>query len=242
MGVRPLILLLCGNTFVKLYCLGVLLQLSKDYPHDCLELRFGQIVRANSYKLTKELSYEEIQRVEETLIRIIQSELSSDKREKYTQTIQFYEENKILKSLHHAGVQTTLSHLCERFWIPRGRRVVKEVLQKCVTCRRHTSKPVVPDVPAPLPVDGINRVAAFEVTGTDLAGAIYLKEDEKAWIMIFTYAVYRAIHLELVTSLSTEAFMQAKRHFSARRGRSSIMYTDNGTNFFGTSRSLGNLN
>ncbi|GBO08282.1 hypothetical protein AVEN_150244-1 [Araneus ventricosus] len=60
-------------------------------------LRFCQNVRANSYKLTKELSYEEIQKVEETLIRIIQSEWSSDKREKYTQTIQFYEENKILK-------------------------------------------------------------------------------------------------------------------------------------------------
>ncbi|GBM93178.1 hypothetical protein AVEN_181974-1 [Araneus ventricosus] len=109
-------------------------------------LRFSQNVRENSYKLTKELSYEEIQRAEETLIRIIQSEWSSDKREKYTQTIQFYEENKISKvrsrlilgqdpedfvrptvlpdhlivrrfidyahkTLHHAGVQTTLPHL-----------------------------------------------------------------------------------------------------------------------------------
>ncbi|GBM08086.1 hypothetical protein AVEN_122999-1 [Araneus ventricosus] len=107
---------------------------------------------------------------------------------------------------------------------------------------RYTSKPVVPVIPAPLPVDRINRVAAFEVTGADLAGPIYLKGGEKAWIVIFTCAVYRAIHLELVTSLSTEAFMQAMRRFSARRGRSSIMYTDNGTNFLGTSRALGNLN
>ncbi|GFT16618.1 uncharacterized protein NPIL_29501 [Nephila pilipes] len=111
-------------------------------------------------KLTKELSYEEIQRAEEALIRLIQSEWPSDIREKYTQTIQFYEENKILKvrsrlilgedpedfvqptvlpdhpivrrlidyihqKLHHAGVQTTLSHLREWFWIPRGRRAIK---------------------------------------------------------------------------------------------------------------------
>ncbi|GBN68995.1 hypothetical protein AVEN_269425-1 [Araneus ventricosus] len=232
---------------------------------------------ANSYKLTKELSYEEIQKAEETLIRIIQSEWSSDKREKYTQTIQFYEENKILKvrsrlilgqdpenfvgptvladnpivrrliayahkTLHHAGVQTTLSHLRERFWIPRGRRVVKEVLQKCVTCRRYTSKPVVPVIPVPLSVDRINRVAAFEVTVADLANPIYLKGGEKAWIVIFMCAVYRAIHLELVTSLSTEAFMQAMRRFFAIKGRSSIMYMDNGTNFLGTSRALSNLN
>ncbi|GFS85447.1 transposable element Tc1 transposase [Nephila pilipes] len=121
-------------------------------------LRFCRNIRVNSDKLTKELSYEEIQRAEEALIRLIQSEWPSDIREKYTQTIQFYEENKILKvrsrlilgedpedfvrptvlpdhpivrrlidyihqKLHHAGVQTTLSHLRERFWIPRGRRV-----------------------------------------------------------------------------------------------------------------------
>ncbi|GBM30601.1 hypothetical protein AVEN_27630-1 [Araneus ventricosus] len=217
--------------------------LSKDYPLHCLLLRFCQNVRANSYNLTKELSYKEIQRAEETLIRIIQSEWPSDKREKYTQTIQFYGENKILKvrstlilgqdaedfvrptvlsdhpifrrlidyahkTLHHAGVQTTLSRLRERFRIPRTRRLVKEVLQKCVTCRRYASKPVVPVVPAPLPVDRINRVAAFEVTGADLAGPIYLKRGEKAWIVIFTCAVYRTAHLELVTSLSTEAFMK----------------------------------
>ncbi|GBM29810.1 hypothetical protein AVEN_48262-1 [Araneus ventricosus] len=60
-------------------------------------LRFCQNVRANSYKWTKELSHEEIQSAEETLKRIIQSEWSSDEREKYTQKIQFYEENKILK-------------------------------------------------------------------------------------------------------------------------------------------------
>ncbi|GBL91284.1 hypothetical protein AVEN_259058-1 [Araneus ventricosus] len=36
--------------------------------------------------------------------------------------------------------------------------------------------------------------------------------------------------------------MQAMRRFFARRERSSIMYTDNGTIFLGTSRALGNLN
>ncbi|GBO23777.1 hypothetical protein AVEN_3386-1 [Araneus ventricosus] len=228
------------------------------------KLRFSQNVRENSYKLTKELSYEEIQRAEETLIRIIQSEWSSDKREKYTQTIQFHEENKILKvrsrlilgqdpedfvrptvlpdhpivrrfidyahkTLHHAGVQTTLPHLRERFWIPWGRRVVKEVFRKCVTCRRYTSKSVVPVLPAPLLVDRINRVYAFEVTGADLTGPICLKGGKKAWIGIFTFAIYLAIRLELVTYLSTEAFMQAMRRFFDRRGRSYIMYADNGT-------------
>ncbi|GIZ05041.1 reverse transcriptase [Caerostris extrusa] len=50
-------------------------------------LRFCQNIRVNSHKLTKELSYEEIQSAEEALIRIIQSEWPTDIQEKYAQTI-----------------------------------------------------------------------------------------------------------------------------------------------------------
>ncbi|GFV63857.1 integrase_H2C2 domain-containing protein [Trichonephila clavipes] len=184
-------------------------------------LRFCHNLKANSDKLRKEPTFQEIQMAEEAVIRIIQAEWSSEMQEKYSKTIQFYEENKILKvrsrlilgenaedfvrptvlpdhpivrklieythkTLQHAGVQTTLSHLRERFWIPRGRRIVREVLHKCLNCKRYSSKPLVPDGSAPLPVDRINRVASFEVTGADLAGPIYLKGGQKAWIVIFT--------------------------------------------------------
>ncbi|GIY80924.1 integrase catalytic domain-containing protein [Caerostris extrusa] len=91
---------------------------------------------------------------------------------------------------------------------------------------------MVPDGPAPLPANRINRVVAFEVTDIDLAGPVFLKGGQKVWIVIFTCAVYRAIHLELVASLSTEAFLQAMRRFFGRKGRCSVMYTDNGTNFW----------
>ncbi|GBM67650.1 hypothetical protein AVEN_226020-1 [Araneus ventricosus] len=57
----------------------------------------------------------------------------------------------------------------------------------------------------------------------------------------FTCAVYRAVHLELVSSLSTESFMQALRRFWARRGRGSTLYTDNGTNFVGAANALKSL-
>lgn len=80
--------------------------------------------------------------------------------------------------------------------------------------------------------------AIFEVTGVDYAGPLYLKGGEKAWICLFTCAVYRAVHLELVTPLSTEAFFEAFRRFIARRGRPSIMYSDYGTNFTGANNLL----
>ncbi|UYV63468.1 hypothetical protein LAZ67_2004158 [Cordylochernes scorpioides] len=80
--------------------------------------------------------------------------------------------------------------------------------------------------------------AVFEIAGVDLTGHLILKNKKKAWIVIFTCAVYRGVHLELVTSLSMEAFLQAFRRFIARRGRPLIVYSDNGTNFKGMANAL----
>ncbi|XP_035205391.1 uncharacterized protein LOC118180395, partial [Stegodyphus dumicola] len=52
-------------------------------------------------------------------------------------------------------------------------------------------------------------------------------------MVLYTCALYRAIHLELITSLSTDAFLLSFRRFVARRGRPRVVYTDNGTNFRG---------
>lgn len=75
-----------------------------------------------------------------------------------------------------------------------------------------------------------------------MAGSLFLKNGQKTWICLFTCAVYRAIHLELVKSLSTEGFLEALRRFIARRGRPSIIFTDNGTNFTGANNLLRRLN
>ncbi|XP_035213654.1 uncharacterized protein LOC118187522 [Stegodyphus dumicola] len=79
---------------------------------------------------------------------------------------------------------------------------------------------------------------AFEVTGIDLCGPLILKNKNKTWVVLFTCAVYRCVHLELVTSVNTECSIQAFRRFIARRGRPSTVYSDNGTNFVGTSALL----
>ncbi|GIX80092.1 hypothetical protein CEXT_104041 [Caerostris extrusa] len=50
--------------------------------------------------------------------------------------------------------------------------------KKCLTWKRYTLRPMVPDGPAPLPANRINRVAAFEVTGLIL-GLVLLKEVRK---------------------------------------------------------------
>ncbi|XP_037024142.1 uncharacterized protein LOC119066029 [Bradysia coprophila] len=85
-----------------------------------------------------------------------------------------------------------------------------------------------------LPENRVREAVPFEVTGVDLGGPLTLVNGKKAWFVVFTCAVYRAIHLELITSLSTIGFIQALRRFIARRGRPEVIYTDNGTNFTGT--------
>ncbi|XP_011858694.1 PREDICTED: uncharacterized protein LOC105556221 [Vollenhovia emeryi] len=140
-------------------------------------------------------------------------------------------------SLKHSNVSTMLSHLREEYWIIHGRRVARSVVRKCVICTRQRAKPL-EVAPAPLPRDRVRDARIFEVTGVDFAGPVYLKGDLKAWICIFTCAIYRAVHFELVTSLSTERFMESFRRFIARRGRPSTVYSDNGTNFEGFSNLL----
>ncbi|UYV66860.1 hypothetical protein LAZ67_4003126 [Cordylochernes scorpioides] len=73
-------------------------------------------------------------------------------------------------------------------------------------------------------------------TTRDIEGRYENKK--KAWIVIFTCAVYRGVHLELMTSLPMEAFLQAFRRFIARRGRPLIVYSNNGTNFRGMTDTL----
>lgn len=98
------------------------------------------------------------------------------------------------------------------------------------------------NVDAPLlPPDRIRDAIAFEVTGIDMAGPVFLKDNQKAWICLFTCAIYRAVHLDLVTSLSTSGFLQVFRRFVARRGRPRVVYTDNGTNFRGAENIFANI-
>lgn len=139
--------------------------------------------------------------------------------------------------MHHAGSLTMMTTLRNTYWITGIRRLTKKIVANCMNCKRYKVKHY--EVPEPpLPKDRICNTVAFEVTGIDLAGPLILKNTQKCWIVLFTCAIYRAIHLELTDSVSTASFMMALRRFISRRGRPRIIYTDNGTNFVGTANLL----
>ncbi|GFY42233.1 integrase catalytic domain-containing protein [Trichonephila inaurata madagascariensis] len=181
-------------------------------------LRYCNNIKRNSPELVNSLSSEEIEKAEETLIKIMQSKLPSEIREKYKDTVQFFEEIGILKiqirlilsqdpedfthptvlpdhpllerlvlythrSLSHAGVLTTLAQLIEKFWIPKGRRAVRAILRQCIKCNRLTGGKVNSD-PAPLPPVRIHTVAAFQITGADLAEKFDLKINKNVCVSL----------------------------------------------------------
>ncbi|GFT12015.1 integrase catalytic domain-containing protein [Trichonephila clavipes] len=142
--------------------------------------------------------------------------------------------------LLHAGVQTVMSALRENYWILKSRKTVRRVLSECIICKRFTVRPLTTLSP-PLPEDRVREAHIFEITGVDLCGPLFLRDRTKSWIVLFTCAVFRAVHMELVTSLSTESFILALRRFISRRGSPFTIYSDNGKNLVGTSNELKNI-
>ena len=84
--------------------------------------------------------------------------------------------------------------------------------------------------------------------GVDYAGPIILKVGKvrkpvhiKSYICVFVSFSVRAVHLELVSDQTSEAFLAALRRFVARRGRPQRIHSDHGTNFIGAKHQLKSL-
>ncbi|XP_017796728.1 PREDICTED: uncharacterized protein LOC108577997 [Habropoda laboriosa] len=60
----------------------------------------------------------------------------------------------------------------------------------------------------------------------------------KVYVAVFVCFAVKAVHLELVSNLTSEAFIAALRRFIARRGFCSNIYSDNGSNFVGAYNDL----
>jgi hypothetical protein len=97
-------------------------------------------------------------------------------------------------------------------------------------------------------MERITPDVVFEHVGVDYAGPLYLKRGStrkpvilKAYVSVFVSMSVKAVHLELVSDLSTEAFIACLRRFIARRGKPTSMWSDHGTNFVGANRVLKEL-
>ena len=136
----------------------------------------------------------------------------------------------------HGGVQETLCKLREHYWVPQGRQSVKSVIVKCYVCRRLEGPSC--DYPAPpaLPSFRVDNCTPFLTTGVDYTGALNITdsdtgESRKVYVVLFTCANTRAVHLELATDLTADTFLNVFRRFVARRSCPQLMISDNGKYF-----------
>lgn len=146
--------------------------------------------------------------------------------------------------LFHCGSQLLLCSIREKFWIISGRSCCKKIVRNCVVCikaKPSNSKYLMGD----LPTSRVDSYLPFLNVGVDYGGPFILKDRKgrgaktfKAYLCLFVCMCTKAVHLELVTSLSTEAFLATLRRFVSRRGKPANIYSDNGSNFIGANNEL----
>ncbi|CAG7828727.1 unnamed protein product [Allacma fusca] len=82
---------------------------------------------------------------------------------------------------------------------------------------------------------------AFTHTGLDCFGPIEVKvgrRTEKRYGLLLTCLSTRAIHVELLDSMSTDSAILGLRRFISLRGQPTCLYSDNGSNFRGADNEL----
>nr|CAH7738741.1 unnamed protein product [Callosobruchus chinensis] len=148
------------------------------------------------------------------------------------------------KRLLHAGPQQLLFSIRQRYWPISGRNLAKQTVHSCLRCYRLKPALYLP-LMGSLPKERVTPAPPFFTTGVDYAGPILIKSKSsrgatltKAYIALFICFTTKAIHLELVCDLTKDAFIGAFRRFTARRGKPSEVWSDNGTNFKGAHSEL----
>ena len=149
--------------------------------------------------------------------------------------------------LLHAGPTLVMSSLHQRYHVIGGRQLIRMVCRECVTCRRVSAKPV-PQLLGQLPPERVTPGPIFSKVGVDYAGPINIKYGHvrrpvvvKAYICVFVSLTVKAVHLEIVSDLTTDAFLATFRRFIARRGKPTLIWSDNGSNFVGADREIKTL-
>ena len=121
----------------------------------------------------------------------------------------------------HSGRNVTLNEIrASGYWEVQGNSAVKEVISKCVTCRRLRGK-VGKQIVADLPQDRLKEEPPFTYCGVDMFGPFETKKRRntiKRYGALFTCLSSHAIHIEMTKSMDTNSFILELWHFIARRG------------------------
>ena len=149
--------------------------------------------------------------------------------------------------LKHAGTQATLYTVRGRYWPIDGRNTVRRIIFNCVTCFKAKPRGATYQM-GNLPANRLEYSRPFLNVGVDFCGPLYIKERRyrnvkkiKSYVAVFICLATKAVHLELVSDLSSITFIGCLKRFISRRGNVETISSDNGKNFVGASRELRDL-
>lgn len=144
--------------------------------------------------------------------------------------------------VEHQGRHLTHGAVAQAgFFLQKGSALIRSIVGKCVICKRLRA-PFEMQKMADLPSDRIEESPPFRNCGMDVFGPFQVSEGvntrrsistKKAWGLLFTCLVSRAVHIELLPSLDTPSFINAYRRFVCVRGPCQRLRSDHGTNFVG---------
>ena len=146
--------------------------------------------------------------------------------------------------LSHCGPTLLIAHTATILYVVAARQLAKSVCRDCMVCKRRVPKAMA-QMMGQLPAPRVNPALCFLHTGVDYAGPILLKRGNprkpsitKGYLAIFVCLSTKAVHIEVVSSLSTQALLAAIRRFTYHKGLPTHFYSDNGSNFVGARHEL----
>lgn len=158
----------------------------------------------------------------------------------------------LVRHLHqenlHIGQKGLLGIVRQRYWPLNVKATIRKVIRNCMVCFKANPLKTT-QMMGDLPSYRIRPAPVFSNTGVDYAGPFWIKSSStarkpfitKGYVCLFVCMQTRAIHLELVCDLTTDAFLAALRRFTSRRGCPKTMRSDNATNFVGAKTELHEL-
>ena len=143
----------------------------------------------------------------------------------------------------HRGRDATLALFRSHYWVPHGSKLAKSVKQNCQLCKLREAKFLEQEM-GPLPKQRLKPSPAFNQVMVDLfgpysvRGEVQKRTSGKAYGVIFTDMVMRAVHIEAVLGYDTSSFLLALSRFASVRGWPAEIYSDPGSQLVGASKEL----
>ncbi|XP_014911401.1 uncharacterized protein LOC106961853 [Poecilia latipinna] len=152
---------------------------------------------------------------------------------------------------HHKRVKHQGRHLTEGavrtsgLWLVGGKRLISTIIHKCVFCRKLrglSEQQLMSDLPEerlkvdpPFSYVGLDVFGPWEIVTKRTRGG---QVNNKRWAVLFTCMSTRAIHIEIVETMTASSFINALRRFFSLRGPAKKLRSDRGTNFIGACNEL----